>query len=120
MSESAAKVKLFFVPPLHKTSCADTLRAAGAEDKALLGSNLSADSGAKTRLGFGEQAEPQQQTSFTGIGIKAINPRGLGTESPERIPPLLSTHFVRSAHSQIPLFRRTHVSAFNFCMSLFR
>jgi hypothetical protein len=33
---------------------------------------------------------------------------------------LLSTRFVRSAHSQIPFFRRMHVSALNFCMSLFR
>jgi hypothetical protein len=35
-------------------SAADTLRATGAEDKPLLGSKLSTDSGAKTRLGFGE------------------------------------------------------------------
>jgi hypothetical protein len=54
MSESAAIIKLFFVPSLPKTSVADTLQAAGAEDKALLGSNLSVDSGAKTRLGFSE------------------------------------------------------------------
>jgi len=32
----------------------DTLPAAGAEDKPLLGSKRSADSGAKTRLGLGE------------------------------------------------------------------
>jgi hypothetical protein len=31
-----------------------TLQAAGAEDKPLLGSKLSADSGAKTRLGLSE------------------------------------------------------------------
>jgi hypothetical protein len=37
---------------------ADTLRAAGAEDKAMLGSNLSADSRAKTRLGFSETLSP--------------------------------------------------------------
>jgi hypothetical protein len=36
-----------------------TLLADGAEDRALPGGNLSADSGAKTRLGFGLQAEPQ-------------------------------------------------------------
>jgi hypothetical protein len=54
MSESAAIVKLFFVPLLHKTAVGDTLQAAGAEDKPLLGSKLSADSGAKTRLGFGD------------------------------------------------------------------
>jgi hypothetical protein len=42
-------------------------------------------------------------------------------ESPENVSPLLLlTRFVRSAHSQIPFFRRTHVSALNFCISLFR
>jgi len=30
------------------------------------------------------KAEPQQLDLFTGIGINAINPRGLGTESPEK------------------------------------
>jgi hypothetical protein len=54
MSESAAIVKSFFVPRLLKSSIADTLQTTGAEDKPLLGSKLSADSGAKTRLGFGE------------------------------------------------------------------
>jgi hypothetical protein len=34
-----------------------TLQADGAEDRALPGGNLSADSGAKTRLGFGEAAD---------------------------------------------------------------
>jgi hypothetical protein len=41
----------FFVPWLLKTAIANTLQATGAEDKPLLGSKLSADSGAKTRLG---------------------------------------------------------------------
>jgi len=36
---------------LLKTIATDTLQATGAEDKPLLGSKLSADSGAKTRLG---------------------------------------------------------------------
>jgi hypothetical protein len=53
MSESAAIVNLFFLPPLHTTVVANTLQAAGAEDKPMLGSKLSDDSGAKTRLGFG-------------------------------------------------------------------
>jgi hypothetical protein len=39
---------------------------------------------------------------------------------PRELPPLLLTRFVRSAQSQIPFFRRTHVSALNFCISLFR
>ena len=84
-----------------------------------MGSKLSADSGAKTRLGFGEKSSPSGETYFTGIGIDAINPWGLGTESPEKSLSFAS-RFVRSAHSQIPFFRRTHVSALNFCMSLFR
>jgi hypothetical protein len=54
MSESAANVKRFFAPQLHLIGLMNTLLATGAEDKALLGSNLSADSGAKTRLGFGK------------------------------------------------------------------
>ncbi len=42
-------------------------------------------------------------------------------QSPQKnVAPLLSTVFVDSAPSQISLFRRIHVSAFNFCMSLFR
>jgi len=53
MSESAASVKPFFVLPLLKPLPLNTLLLAGAEDKALPGGNLSADSGAKTRLGFG-------------------------------------------------------------------
>jgi len=43
---------------LHKIALADTLLAAGAEDKHLLGNKLSADSEAKTRLGFGEKLSP--------------------------------------------------------------
>ncbi len=88
----------------------------------MLGSNPSADSGAKTRLGFGGTLSPSGETSFTGIGIKAINPRGLGTEPPGKRPPLSSssTRFVRAACSQLSFFRRIHVSAFNFCTSLFR
>jgi len=45
---------IFSVQRCTKTALVDTLRAAGAEDKPLLGSKLSADSGAKTRLGLGE------------------------------------------------------------------
>jgi len=51
MSESAATFKLFFVPPLPTIAVADTLQAAGAEDKPLLGGKLSADSG--PRPGWG-------------------------------------------------------------------
>jgi hypothetical protein len=42
---------------LLNTADTDTLRAAGAEGKPLLGSKLSADSGAKTRLGFDSQPQ---------------------------------------------------------------
>ena len=51
MSESAVIIKHFFVPSCATLLAPHTLQADGAEDKALLGSNLSADSGAKTRLG---------------------------------------------------------------------
>ena len=51
MSESAARIKSFFVPSCATLLAPHTLQADGAEDKALLRSNLSADSGAKTRLG---------------------------------------------------------------------
>ena len=48
-------------------------------------------------------------------------PVSYSTESPENVPPyILSTHFVGSALAQIPFFRQMHVSALNFCMSLFR
>jgi hypothetical protein len=38
----------------------------------------------------------------------------------KRVPPFLINRFVLPAHSRFPFFRRMHVSAFNFCMSLFR
>ena len=56
------KSSCFFVPLLLHTAKADTLQATGAEDKPLLGSKLSADSGAKTRLGFGEPLSPSGET----------------------------------------------------------
>jgi hypothetical protein len=58
MSESAAIIKMFFDAWLRKSISVDTLRAAGAEEKPLLGSKLSADSGAKTRLGAGFELSP--------------------------------------------------------------
>jgi hypothetical protein len=67
MSESAAKFKLFFLSPLHPLALVDTLQAAGAEDKPLLGSKLSADSGAKTRLGFGEKLSPSGKLISLGL-----------------------------------------------------
>jgi hypothetical protein len=51
MSESAGVVNRFFIRRCIRIRLPDTLQATGAEDKALLGSNLSADSGAETRLG---------------------------------------------------------------------
>jgi hypothetical protein len=70
MSESAAKINLFFFRYLLKRAVPDTLRAAGAEDKALLGSNLGADSGAKTRLGFGENVSPSRELDSLGLASK--------------------------------------------------
>ena len=43
---------------VRKTVPPATLQTDGAEDKALPGGNLSADSGAKTRLGFGVEPGP--------------------------------------------------------------
>jgi hypothetical protein len=114
MSESAAKFKLFFLQPLHHPARVGTLKTAGAEDKPLLGSKLSADSGAKTRLGPAPANKPRL------IGIEAINPRA-GDRVPRRkSTPLSIDSFRASAHSEISFFRRKHVSALNCCMSLFR
>jgi hypothetical protein len=44
--------RCFFDAGLLKSLSVDTLQTAGAEDKPLLGSKLSADSGAKARLGL--------------------------------------------------------------------
>jgi hypothetical protein len=48
MYESAAIINPFFIPPLHEPISTDTPQAAGAKDRALLGSDLGIDSGAKT------------------------------------------------------------------------
>ena len=61
MSESAANVNPFFFFFLYNTAIADTLQATEAEDRALLGSNPSADFGAKTRLGFSEELSPSSE-----------------------------------------------------------
>ena len=87
-----------------------TLIATGAEDRALLGSNLSAGSGAKTRLGAGKPSCPQR-LSFcsTGIGIKAVKSQGAwGDGVPQGVPsflrakagelPCVDDGFVESAH----------------------
>ena len=97
----------------------DTLQATGAEDKPLLGSTLSADSGAKTKLGFSVELSPSYKVHSLGLASKRKIPEVWG-QRPQRNVFLISTRFVRSAHSQLPFFRRTHVSAFNFCTSLFR
>lgn len=47
-------------------------------------------------------------------------PVSYSTESPESFSFRIAVCFVRSALQLIPLFRRTHVSALDFCMSLFR
>jgi len=76
---------VFFVPPLRKITHPDTLPANGAEDKALLGSNLSADSGAKTRLG--RQRSWPSKKSATGIGINSVKSQGSGDRVPRTEPP---------------------------------
>ena len=62
MSESAVIVKLFFGLPLPRKALLVTLQTDGAEDKALPGGNLSTDSGAKTRPGFGVRLNPGNKT----------------------------------------------------------
>ena len=63
----------------------DTLRATGAEDKPLLGSKLSADFGAKTKLGFGRSLKAPAANliywdwhqSDKSQGSGDVRPRGL-------------------------------------------
>ena len=94
MSESAAKFKLFFLPPLHQLARVDTLQAAGAEDKPLLGSKLSADSGAKTRLGFSAKLGPSNKVHSLGLA-SCDKSQGAGDGVPRRtFLPLLATYFV--------------------------
>jgi hypothetical protein len=60
----------FLVPPLPNIAVTDTLQAAGAEDKPLLGSKLSADSGAKTRLGLSAKLGPSSELDVLGLASK--------------------------------------------------
>ena len=110
----------FFVPLLLQTAQAETLQATGAADKPLRGRKPSADSGAKTRLGFGETLSPSDELDSLGLASTRKIPGAWGQSPQKNIAPLLSTGFADSAPSQISLFRRIHVSALNFCMSLFR
>jgi hypothetical protein len=55
---------------LHNTAIEETLRATEAEGRALMGSNLSADFGAKTRLGFGEELSPSGEVNSLGLASK--------------------------------------------------
>ena len=98
MSENAAKIKPFFSPPLHETDVADTLRTTGAEDRALQGCNLSADSGAKTRLGLGETLSPSGETLFNWDWQECDKSQRSGDGVPRNLPPVLVIRFVRSAH----------------------
>ena len=58
MSESAAIIKVFFRSIVIQDRPSGYTTTAGAEDKPLLGSKLSADSGAKTRLGGSGELSP--------------------------------------------------------------
>jgi hypothetical protein len=60
---------------LH-TAEADTLQATGVEDKPLLGSKLSADSGAKTRLEFGQPLNPGGELDSLGLASTRKIPGG--------------------------------------------
>ncbi len=112
MSESAAIIKLFF-----RSIVAQNYRCGYTSNG---GSKLSAVSGAKTRLGFRAQLSPSIEF-IRWDWHQRDKSQGSGDSVPrETSSPLLSNRSVCSAHSQIPLFRRTHVFALNFCMSLFR
>jgi hypothetical protein len=85
----------------------------------MLGSKLSADSGAKP--GWGSvKIEPQHQGLLLWDWHQRDKSQGCGDGVPTKLSSFLKIHFVRSAPSQLPLFRRIHVSAFNLCTSLFR
>jgi hypothetical protein len=64
------KSSSFFIRPLRMAALVDTLQAAGAEDKPLLGSKLSADSGAKTRLGFSGMLGPSNKIHSLGLASR--------------------------------------------------
>jgi hypothetical protein len=64
MSESAATVKRFFFSSLPNLAFTDTLLPDGAEDKATLGSDLSAGSGGKTRLGRACAVGPSSKNEY--------------------------------------------------------
>ena len=61
------KSSCFFVPLLLHTAKADTLQATEVEDKPLRGRKLSAGSGAKARLGFGEPLSPSGELDSLGL-----------------------------------------------------
>jgi hypothetical protein len=119
MSESAATFKLFFRSTVAYYCCCGYTTSGRSEDRALLGSNPSADSGAKTKLG------PVR----TGPGNEIINwdwHQSDKSQEPGDGVPREKSSFYKCFDSSIPLsaslpfFRRKHVSALNFCMSLFR
>jgi len=62
----------------HVGICAGGAGRLTSLPRPLPGGNLSADFGAKTRLGPAP-AVPSNKFTSTGIGINALNPRGLGT-----------------------------------------
>jgi hypothetical protein len=99
MSESATIIKPFFSILCAKPLGADTLQATEAEDKPLLGSKLSADFGAKTRLGFGETLSPSGQNHWDWH--QSVKSQGPGDRVP-REDSLLRYQLI----SPIPLFRR--------------
>ena len=119
LSESAAIVNPFFPTIVAQNHHRDTLQATGAEDKPLPGGNLSVDSGAKTRLGFSERWASAACELHELGWHPSDKSQGRWGRSPQKRFSFYD-RFVCSAHFRFPFFRRTHVSAFNFCKSLFR
>jgi len=108
---------LFFVFPLRKIALPDTLPTAEAEDKALPGGNLSADFGARPSWGSRTRAPAIKSELGWHESVKSQGPWG---RSPQKKLPSSQQSFRPFRSFPSPLFRRTHVSAFNLCMSLFR
>jgi len=89
----------------------DTLRVTGAEDRALLGSNLSADTGAKTRLGpvTAGSSEIPHRSSILGLA-RGVKSQGSGDGVPR-------VHLLDPSLRRSPLVRSSVLSS-DSCLRL--
>jgi hypothetical protein len=120
MSESAAIIKLFFVPCLAQDPSHGYTTSGRSGGQGSAGKQPERRLRGQTRLGLTFRPGPSNKKRLSGMASKRKIP-GAGGRSPQNnLPPLQSIHFVSSALPSFPLFRRTHVSALNLCMSLSR